>query len=303
MQLPRKVMKMKWNPKTVSKFGANVAVIGMIGSGKTTLQEKFAEYVYDGTFNIWVHAPKEVFEDNWKGSPIHKRRVTFRSKRFNYLKRGYNNSLVFLEDLPSWVKGEHGEKTDQLTLNNFLSTIRHRKTVFFASAQSISDMFDILLPQVLAKFTHYIFFNSSESLLKMQRIGIQTGSCYYLERIIRSLKPFEAIMLDLRYKFVTKPFINLDSKVIADVTLGNDCEKEELQVTEKIKVGNKIVSKVPLNERSAVIVERLKQNPQTDLRKLAKELGMSPRTMYNWLNRLKKRGYLDKNERYGAPRR
>lgn len=301
---------MKWTPKNVSKFGANVAVIGSIGSGKTVLQEEFAERVYDGTFKIWVHASKEVFRNDWTGNGdavIHRRRATFQSKRFDYLKRGYENSLVFLEDLPSWAKGEqqHSERTDQVTLNNFLSTIRHRRSVFFASAQSLLDFFEILSQQVLTKFTHYVIFKSTESMLRLKKIGLGTGSCYFVERLVRRLEPYKCIVLDLRQNLVTNPFSNIEVGILKNLTLreSNDFEVKKIEIVEKEKNGNAGKRKVPLSQTAFAIREKLKNEPNTDLREFAKELGMNKGTMYNWVNRLKKRGYLDAGVRYGSPRK
>lgn len=306
------IINPNWTPKRASQYGANVAVIGAIGSGKTTLLENFAECVYITDkwrpFKIFVHATSDVFKDNWKNleATIHRKRVTFRSKRFNYLKREYNNSLAFLEDLPAWIHGKDGrEIIDTDTLNNFLSTIRHRKTVFFASAQSLADFFSILSPQVLSKFTHYILFKPLESMLRLKKVGLSIGSCHTIERIVQNLPQFHYIMIDLRRKLMTPPIKNLDEPLeVMNMTLNRNNIEDVMEIEVSDRVFNPTPNKkVPLTKTADVIIKRLKEKPEIDLREFAKELGMANQTMYNWIARLKERGYLDSTVRYGAPRK
>jgi len=307
-----------WTPERVNILGANVAVIGAYGSGKTELEEAFAELVYfDQTlrkrpqFKIYVHAIKEVFKKNWHNglcggeTPIHRKRVTFRSKRFNYLKSDYHNSLVFLEDLPAWIEGKDREQADTITLNNFLSTVRHRNTVFFASAQSLIDFFTILGPQVLSKFSHYVLFHSAESMLRLSKVGMSIGSCHTINGIVRNLPKFNCVTIDLRQRLMTRPFENIEPDSLVNMTLNKNNQDDVLPIEiserpEKISDPNKII---PLSQTSNIIVERLKKDSNINLSEFAKELGMAEQTMYNWIQRLKKQNYLEKDKRYGAARR
>jgi hypothetical protein len=314
-------MSILWNPELVSQYGANVYLFGYIGCGKTTLLKTLVNYLqqnavkigdgdhcrgYNTPFPMNVHATKDILYDQkygWTDIPfIHRKMVPMTAKRFPYFREGCTNALTILEDLPTMITTG---QTVQEPLNNFLSGIRHRNSVFFLSAQALSDYLEILSPAVRAKMTHLVAFSTGESLLRLRKFGIPSGVARFLDNRLRMVNKYEYIVIDVREKIVTKPFSNKNVEPLLRMLKRQNLadEIEDFQYLWIPKPYRPKEDKKILTPSCLKVEEELKKNPKQDLNDLAIKLGITRKTLYKNINYLKANNRLDKNVRYGKGHR
>lgn len=303
-----------WSPTSVKDHGVNCIVIGNIGEGKTTLMKTlFTTLRKEGEpiakdsvrnvslpFPMFVQAIPRILKNDWKHFPIHKKQVT--SRRFSYLRYEYQNSIVLLEDLPSWYRDSNSKAIPLVALNNFLSTIRHWNACFFITTQSVDDVVSLLPEFITRKITHIALFPNTNTF-KLKPFGVPPATRRVLDAYVKPLPRRHYLAIDIRNRLLLNATVNTNPVPLLRLLAEKSHPREvnnlsSLWVPAKKRRENQIV-----DPRGTEIVNALSKNPYQDLSVLAHDMNMAKQTMYNWVRRLKKANLLDSDIRYGAPRK
>jgi len=287
----------------IQQKSCSAAIEARIGGGKTTLAKSF---IRDIPLTSLVFVPTKEVMQEYRGIKVKRAYKTLSKKRFEYyLSRMRGNNIVF-EDIPMWIRSPKEEEELDILMCNIFSGIRKRKYSIFATTYDLGT----IPRRTLWSFSFYIFLRGGTwHLARLAGRGIPSYVCWFAQKLRQNIPDFHYFVIDTIMNRITKPAINTYTAPLFNCFTGMPTDSwsfDELMTSKNkgSKSGGR--PKMPngyLSPKAQKIISILKSNPSTDLRKLAKELGMANSTMYNWIQRLKKQEHLDKDVRYGAPRK
>lgn len=293
----------EYNLTTVtSKKLCATSIEGAVGHGKSTLLKATFLVLKNPTL---VFVPLKSIMKEWRGWNVKRAYKTLNWKRFNhYLQRMSSNS-VFMEDLPLWAKTDRDVDNLGRIFGNLFSGARkegRRYTIFSTTPQM--QAYPI---QALWSFTYYVFiYGGTWNLQRLSARGIPMKVCARLNTLYSKLRPQEHkyFVLDTYLQQITKPVDTRNPKPLLDCICEIPMTKEEAwsyeEFVEHFKTKKTYKRKYPKynytsqgRKRGFVspigkrVLSAYKNNPNFDRTALANELRVAPRTIWNWVTKIK----------------